>query len=339
MLALRQSRCLNRISDSKLFRIKLGKTAKLSSPVVLASASRRVTEFAGQDSLPEVGYINAQNVNPDINDEEWIDRISDWNEFWSHDVWEKETEDLDDEHDARVKQMPPQERMWRMLNSLQNTDKKAQIVYLAQIANLQEHVPGYHFVDPVPDHRSSLYDNLSIADLRAISEKRKKRAQAEEEKLRHQARQRRLQRPNHEADYRLWSEETVKLNSSWTDEEIQKLITLDGLNLDPKKHGARIQNPWFPVDYANEMGNRYIEETEEFLQRTGHWALPTTAGYLSYEVEMKEEDFEDFDDAVVGVELDDVDDISPDEVLASALDFDFDVDEDEDGDGDGDEDV
>ena len=45
-----------------------------------------------------------------------------------------------------------------------------------------------------------------------------------------------------------------------------------------------MENPLVPVDYSNVMGVKWIEDTEDFLDRIGHLARPEDEAKLDEEV-------------------------------------------------------
>ena len=41
-----------------------------------------------------------ENTEPDFDDEDWMSKVTDWGEFWEHQKWEEDGDNLEDDLDA-----------------------------------------------------------------------------------------------------------------------------------------------------------------------------------------------------------------------------------------------
>ena len=41
-----------------------------------------------------------ENTEPDFDDEDWMSKVTDWGEFWEHQKWEEDGDNLEDDVDV-----------------------------------------------------------------------------------------------------------------------------------------------------------------------------------------------------------------------------------------------
>jgi hypothetical protein len=157
--------------------------------------------------------------------------------------------------------------------------------------DVYEQTPDFYF----PDRQPKVNKN----DLRAIVDKRRRKQLFDAEWNRRKAAVGRipLTRTDQERDIRFGrdGDDWDDVKHDWSEEDIMNLITNNGANADPAKHGVHIDNPLIAVDYTTTYGINYIEETDEFASRIGHWLEDDEMVVQEREIVFTEGDLQDFD--------------------------------------------
>ncbi|KXZ49493.1 hypothetical protein GPECTOR_21g719 [Gonium pectorale] len=203
-----------------------------------------------------------------------MSKVDDWNEFWTYQNWELEVEDLETEEGNMAGPMEAVRRAEKLIDAFTEMDMRTDIVNWMTTQHSEDAFEEDKWTNP-PMLPEKLDPNprLSLFDLRALAEKRRQREFADAEWRRRQNRIGKLTYPHmdEQHDIRVQSLIGEGYRNDWTEEQIQQLIVNNGLSCPPEEHGAVVENPLVPQDY-HALGVRYIEETEELLERTGHLA-------------------------------------------------------------------
>jgi hypothetical protein len=248
---------------------------------------------------------NPENVSPNFDDDEWYNQVTDWHEFWNHQVWDPAVDALDDEHDAVAQTESSVARAHKLLDFIKDFHKREDFVSTfptvreRAYSDAYEVTPPYFLPDPCP--------KLTSTDLRAIVDKRRRKALYDAEWSRRKALVGRvpLTRTDQERDFRSGrdGDDWPEVKHDWSEQDIMDFITNHGANADPATHGVHVDNPLLPADYTTTYGVAYIEETEEFASRIGHWLEDDEVVAREREVVLTEGDVGDFEalmDAVGG---------------------------------------
>lgn len=219
-----------------------------------------------------------KSAEPDYDDPDWIDKVDDWNDFWNYTNWNEEVEDMDTEDGYVSTSRENLHRARQLIKAFDDLDRRSDIINWMGGMEGEDSFEEDKWANP-PSQAERLNPNppLSDVDVRAMAEKRHqrmlmdaewRRQQAlvgtityEHNSVQHDVRVRR-QRENGQPEYRF----------DWSDEDVYKLITQDGMACAPENHKGKVENPFLIQDYHNDHGVRHIEDTEEFLDRIGHLA-------------------------------------------------------------------
>ncbi|KAG2489297.1 hypothetical protein HYH03_012129 [Edaphochlamys debaryana] len=218
-----------------------------------------------------------QSANPDYDDPDWMSRVEDWDEFWNAQSWELEVEDLDTEEGNMAGPDEAVRRAEKLVEQFEALDMRTDIINWMGTPHSEDMFEVDKWENPpVPHEKPDPNPALTPWDLRAMAEKARQRELMDIEWRRQQSRIGKLKYEHMDSyrDKRAWGNHFPEnYRFDWTEEEIRQLIINNGIACKPEDHGALVENPYLPADY-HALGVRYIEETEELLERTGHFATP-----------------------------------------------------------------
>ncbi|KAG1655121.1 hypothetical protein FOA52_012539 [Chlamydomonas sp. UWO 241] len=227
---------------------------------------------------------NKNNQEPDFNDPNWYKKVTDWNDFWNYQKWDMEIEGLDDEHDVGGNPVCSEQRVMRMFAAIKDVRLRGEVMQWMPPALYREHYTQWEN-SPVLPERQPMNPDFSHNDLRALSEKRQRKAIMDAEWRRRQALIGVLRYPDpYELDVRLDPHAQEVRATYWSPEQWRSLITMDGMGANPEDHLAFVENPLVPVDYVQTVGVYWVEETEDFLESIGHLATAEEEGRFDTEV-------------------------------------------------------
>ncbi|GIL54215.1 hypothetical protein Vafri_9784 [Volvox africanus] len=229
-------------------------------------------EVARDDGFLRV--VDRDSASPDYDDPDWISKVEDWQEFWNYQNWELEVEDLETEEGNMAGPMEALRRAEKLIDAFTEMDMRTDIINWMGSPHSEDGYEEDKWMNPPVDaERPDPNPTLLSWDLRAMAEKRQQRAMLDAEWRRRQACIGKLTYPhmNQHRDIRVQHLTGDGYRYDWTEEEIRQLIVNNGLACRPEDHGALVENPLAVQDY-HALGVRYIEETEEMLERTGHLA-------------------------------------------------------------------
>jgi hypothetical protein len=239
-----------------------------------------------------------ENTSPNFDDDDWYNQVTDWHEFWNHQVWDPAVDGVDDEHDVVAESETSVARAHKLLDFIKDFHKREDFISTFPVVREREAysdaykvTPEFFLPDPCP--------KLSSTDLRAIVDKRRRKALYDAEWQRRKALVGRvpLSRADQERDFRSGrdGDDWDDVKHDWSEEDVMNFITNHGANADPATHGVHIDNPLIPVDFTTTYGIAYIEETEEFASRIGHWLEDDEVVAGEREFVLTEGDVVDFD--------------------------------------------
>lgn len=229
-------------------------------------------EVAREDGFLQV--VDPNSATPDYDDPDWISKVSDWQEFWNYQNWELEVEDLETEEGNMAGPTEALRRAEKLVDAFTEMDMRSDIINWMGTPHSEDAYEEDKWMNPPADaERPDPNPPLSSWDLRAMAEKRQQRAMLDVEWRRRQSRIGKLTYPHMDQhrDMRVQQQTGDGYRHDWTEDEIRQLIVNNGLACRPEDHGAVVENPLAVQDY-HALGVRYIEETEELLERTGHLA-------------------------------------------------------------------
>ncbi|GLC45959.1 hypothetical protein PLESTB_001200200 [Pleodorina starrii] len=229
-------------------------------------------EVATDDGFLQI--VDRDNALPDFDDPDWISKVDDWHEFWNYQNWELEVEDLETEEGNMAGPMEALRRAEKLIDAFAEMDMRSDIENWMGSPHSEDAFEEDKWGDPPADaERPDPNPALHEWDLRARAEKRQQRAALDAEWHRRQDRIGKLTYPHMDQhrDLRVQRLTGDGYRYDWSEDEIRQLIVNNGLACAPEHHGALVENPLAVQDYHS-LGVRYIEETEEMLQRTGHLA-------------------------------------------------------------------
>lgn len=233
-----------------------------------------------------------ENTHPDFDDDDWIEKVTSWDEFWNYQKWNVETDDLDDEHDAlATANGSGVERAEKLVQALQQLEGRDDVVnFIPRLEDSEVHDVTQMELTPVSFERNP---RLDACDLRAIMEKKRRKDILDREWRRRQSLLGKFRCAQYEHDLRVTNDTPEKVE--WTEEEIMDLITLNGHSIHPSQHKGLVENPLLGADYVTDHDVHYIEETEELLQRCGHFADGFNDDLLDQDVWLQPADFDNPD--------------------------------------------
>eukprot|EP00798_Chlamydomonas_sp_ICE-L_P021664 gene21664-28680_t len=233
-------------------------------------------------------------IAPDFEDPDWSEKVGNWAEFWHHSHWESEIEQHGDPEphlDAGGKVMNPVKRAKQLIKAINKLKLRSDAVRMLTPPVGYDHYGAWEFppcplgaplrtlamVPPMSPRASTSTPGLTKADVRARAEKLERKNLMDLEWRRRQALVGKFEYPNKLTDERMKSPPppVMGLREDYSDVEIRNLITNNGLLANPDDHGATIMNPLVGTDYSSgQFPVKYIESTEEYLERIGHLASP-----------------------------------------------------------------
>lgn len=78
---------------------------------------------------PLLGTVeNKHNQEPDFDDPEWVDKVTDWTEFWNHQRWDAEVADMDDRVDAAGNDTRTYERVTSLIAAVQDARIRSDVI-------------------------------------------------------------------------------------------------------------------------------------------------------------------------------------------------------------------
>ncbi|KAK9824198.1 hypothetical protein WJX72_008470 [[Myrmecia] bisecta] len=156
---------------------------------------------------------------------------------------------------------------------------------------------------PKPEPKSKYYENFNELDLRAIVEKRRMRERSNVlwKQRMDAAGTTRYLNLTPKTDYRL--QRHGEEPRDWTHEEMMNFITNHGQNADPFKIKIGVNDPLGRLDYF-EQGVEWIDETEDFLAKRGHWQEDVAELQHDPDISTLDSTFANFDEAGGEAEMD-----------------------------------
>lgn len=249
--------------------------ARLSGSATFRLAPVLNQRRPSQQTVPQLRAINPfvestdpVNFAPDFNDENWADKVTDWNEFWF--AWDRETEDMDTEEDSKVRKMNGLDRAHQMIDAIKDNEQRSDMIQIMRNLPAVNHPDPYDH--PPPAVGESVYQDRSKWEMRAIAEKRWKKQLMDEEWTARKDTIGKFVEFDMSDDLRIQDRfDDPEYREDWTDDEVYNLITNNGINCKPEDHGGKSLNPLAPADYVGDHGVRYHDDTEDFIKRIGHW--------------------------------------------------------------------
>ncbi|KAF6258366.1 hypothetical protein COO60DRAFT_1126344 [Scenedesmus sp. NREL 46B-D3] len=255
-----------------------------------------------QTDNPYDRMVDINNVYPDYEDEEWVSRVTNWEEFWyeSEDILDMEDEDAF----AADQSMQAINRAYSLIQQLGSLRKRTDVEQMIgprvrpPETYDQSYTNAFQYADEMPMERIDPNPDWNVMDMRALAEKRRHRALFDAE-WRHQTSL--LARPSsftlqqrHPRDARLQGSDKdwIREGETWTHEQIMDLIVGGGKFVHPDKVKVAVMNPLLPADFHG-SGVHAVPETEDFIASIGHLATENEILHLQSEVELSEKDFVD----------------------------------------------
>lgn len=96
---------------------------------------------------------NNDNRRPDLNDEQWPSKVTDWSEFWYDTEWELAADDtdFDDEHDASVEVESAVSRAANLIKQIKTLPKRADAINVLQFPSLKDKPSEKFASEEAPD--------------------------------------------------------------------------------------------------------------------------------------------------------------------------------------------
>ncbi|KAF5833747.1 hypothetical protein DUNSADRAFT_9814 [Dunaliella salina] len=227
--------------------------------------------------------IRKGDVEPDLDDPEWHQKIVDWGDFWNYQRWDLEVEGLDLDTDVAGNETRSLDRAVKLINAIHSIELRTDVLNWIGPETRRDH-SDFWIDPPVKPVKPDMIPEMSDIDLRALSEKMKKRELMDIEWRRQQSKIGKIQYYDNKNDVRLQQFVLEKDFPEWTPEQVYNLVTLDGTAARPEDHGGIVENPLVNIDMVNTMGVRWIPDTEDFLEEIGHLGVPSKLKRLPKEV-------------------------------------------------------
>uniref|UniRef100_A0A383WNE2 Uncharacterized protein n=1 Tax=Tetradesmus obliquus TaxID=3088 RepID=A0A383WNE2_TETOB len=255
-----------------------------------------------QGDNPYERMVDINNVYPDYEDEAWVSRVTNWEEFWyeSEDILDIEEEDASPADQS----MQAINRAYSLIQQLGSLRKRTDVEQMIgprvrpPETYDQSYTNSFQYAEEMPMERLDPNPDWNVMDMRALAEKRRHRALLDAE-WRHQTSL--LARPSsftlqqrHPSDVRLQGSDRdwIREGETWSHEQIMDLIVGGGKFVHPDKVKVAVMNPLLPADF-NAGGVHAVPETEDFIKAIGHLATEDEILHLQSEVELAEKDFVD----------------------------------------------
>mmetsp|Transcript_18091 Transcript_18091/g.30995 ORF Transcript_18091/g.30995 Transcript_18091/m.30995 type:complete len:349 (-) Transcript_18091:352-1398(-) len=258
-----------------------GFSQRLVHVAVVPDPELRMTPFSIRPGYERL--INKQNIEPDYDDPEWYEKVTDWDDFWNYTKWDMETEELDDEVDVSGTPTRTIERAHAMIQALQQIEARSDVVNIMPATNMNDHTDTW-LEPPMEPETQDENPPWDLNDVRAFAEKQNDKTLMDLEWRRRQAKIGLVPRMAPERDVRLQQFAWENQSMDWSEEDVRNLITMNGTACAPEDHQAIVENPLIPVDFVNTMGVTHIEETVDLLERIGHLGTPRQIAALDKEV-------------------------------------------------------
>ncbi|PNW88319.1 hypothetical protein CHLRE_01g024150v5 [Chlamydomonas reinhardtii] len=268
-----------------------------ATTIVARANGKTVTPSPLFDEVAEsegfIRLVSPDSAEPNFDDPDWISKVDDWHEFWNYNNWELEVEDIETEEGNIAGPMEAVRRAEKLVDAFAEMDMRTDIVNWMGTQWSEDTFEEDKYANPPMDpERPDPNPPLTLWDLRARAEKARQRQLIDAEWHRRQNRIGKLWYPHMDEyrDMRVRDNPVEGYRHDWTEEQIQLLITNNGIACDPKTHGALTENPLANQDY-HALGVRYLEETEELLERTGHLASTNLRTQFDREFILHGEDY------------------------------------------------
>lgn len=220
-----------------------------------------------------------QNTQFDPEDPEWSSKVTDWAEFWNHAVWDEEALRAESQEPTSApdsgqgdRKSTAMRRMEALIEALPDLEQRDEVIQYLMHPRRHQHFNAWER-PPAPEKTHDV-TKLTDFDLRAMMEKRRKKAALDAEWQRRKAA---IGRFKYATSGGIYHDARIASNSyepkaTWSEDEVWALITNNGVNADLRSTPQIVQvlNPLAAADWVNDHGVRYIEETEDFLRRIGH---------------------------------------------------------------------
>jgi hypothetical protein len=68
------------------------------------------------------------NTEPDFDDPDWYEKVTDWNEFWNYTRWDMEAESLAEDLDAAGHPSRSEDRIYRMVEAIRSVETRPDVI-------------------------------------------------------------------------------------------------------------------------------------------------------------------------------------------------------------------